>query len=495
MSDLQAVVNAERTWHVETRDVLDGLRQLPDGCVHSCVTSPPYFALRSYLDDDHPDKAKEIGSEPTPEAFIETMVAVFREVRRVLHESGTCFVNLGDSYSGGGRGGGSENSKQRTNTGSLVAKMPIFGKPGDLLNMPHRVAEALRADGWYWRSTIVWAKKSPMPESIDGWRWEKCRVRIRGYREVRQHRMNRDVPDRLDGGISDIGTAGGAEYEPCPGCAKCEPNGGLVLRRGKWRCTTAHEYVFQFSKSERYFCDAMGVAEKSTSSPHRPGAGQKNEAAIASDVRRSLARHILDVTETRNPRSVWTSGDRYFRLKGDVTDEQRKLLLDFLGNYFDETNEVGTVMRMSTEPFKQAHFATFPSKLPDKILRAATSEKGCCPTCLVPWAPIVERERIATRPAIDCKHDETGEANRDPQRHIATKRVVGWRACCNCGGEPIPMLVLDPFAGAGTTIMAARRLGLRAIGLELNPEYAAMARERIGGDSPLFNMLEANHER
>jgi DNA modification methylase len=83
-------------------DVVDVLKTLPDGCVQTCVTSPPYWALRSYLPDDHADKSLEIGSEPTPDAFVAKMVEVFREVRRVLRDDGTLWLNLGDSYATGG---------------------------------------------------------------------------------------------------------------------------------------------------------------------------------------------------------------------------------------------------------------------------------------------------------------------------------------------------------------------------------------------------------
>ncbi|NLE27182.1 MAG: site-specific DNA-methyltransferase, partial [Clostridiaceae bacterium] len=133
-------------------DCLDVLRNLPEQSVHTVVTSPPYFALRSYLPKDHPDKDKEIGSEPTPDAFIQKMVDVFREVRRVLRDDGVCWVNLGDSYNQYNAGqtampgtpsGNTQHARQKRPKG-LAATMPA----GNLLNIPHRVAEALRQDGW-----------------------------------------------------------------------------------------------------------------------------------------------------------------------------------------------------------------------------------------------------------------------------------------------------------------------------------------------------------
>jgi DNA modification methylase len=120
----------------DTRDVL---RKMPDGLAQTCVTSPPYYGLRSYLPEGHEDKHFEIGSEPTPDEYVAEMVAVFREVRRVLRDDGTLWLNIGDSYAKTGK---------------------------QLLGIPWRVAFALQADGWYLRSAIIWHKPNPMPESI-----------------------------------------------------------------------------------------------------------------------------------------------------------------------------------------------------------------------------------------------------------------------------------------------------------------------------------------
>jgi len=129
-----------------TGDAVDMMREIPDGSIHCCITSPPYWGLRSYLDPDDPDKAREIGAEATPDQYVASMVRVFREVRRVLRDDGTCWLNLGDCYS----------NKQ-------------------LALIPYRVALALQDDGWLLRSNIVWAKGlsfcehysgSVMPESV-----------------------------------------------------------------------------------------------------------------------------------------------------------------------------------------------------------------------------------------------------------------------------------------------------------------------------------------
>jgi DNA modification methylase len=149
-------------------DCRDTLRTIPDGTVQMCVTSPPYWGLRSYLTKGHADKHLEIGQEPTPEAYVETMVGVFREVKRCLHDSGTLWLNVGDSYATNvhtGEWGMSAVDKHHKRQ-EPHKRIPEGCKPKDLCGIPWRLVLALQADGWYWRSCIVWHKKSCMPESV-----------------------------------------------------------------------------------------------------------------------------------------------------------------------------------------------------------------------------------------------------------------------------------------------------------------------------------------
>ena len=184
-------------------DVRKRLRELPDSSVQCCVTSPPYWGLRDYGHDG------QIGLEQTPEAYVAEMVDVFREVRRVLRDDGTLWLNLGDSYA---RNGGGVESKMKTAhkmgvgqkavyaAGGMqtIDKVPTGYKEKDLIGIPWRVAFALQADGWWLRQDIIWHKPNPMPESV------------------------RD------------------------------------------RCTKAHEYVFLLTQSERYFYDAEAIHEEAT---------------------------------------------------------------------------------------------------------------------------------------------------------------------------------------------------------------------------------------
>jgi DNA modification methylase len=141
-------------------DCIEGIRTLPDKCVNTCVTSPPYYGLRDYGEDG------QIGLEETPDAYVKRLVEVFREVRRVLKDDGTLWLNLGDSYAGNcsrvssGRAGyGEEREGVFTRGGDGL-------KPKDLIGIPWMVAFALRADGWYLRQDIIWHKPNPMPESV-----------------------------------------------------------------------------------------------------------------------------------------------------------------------------------------------------------------------------------------------------------------------------------------------------------------------------------------
>jgi DNA modification methylase len=163
----EAVLSCERAWAIECGDCLEVLRRLPDECVQTVVTSPPYWGLRDYGVDG------QIGLEDTPEEYVQHLMDVFREVRRVLREDGTLWLNLGDSYASGGKGGGGSFMQERRD-GSWQHRSQVNGwkspppglKQKDLVGIPWRVAFALQADGWYLRSDIIWAKPNPMPESV-----------------------------------------------------------------------------------------------------------------------------------------------------------------------------------------------------------------------------------------------------------------------------------------------------------------------------------------
>ncbi len=650
-------------WTILQGDAREQMRSLAAGSFHTVVTSPPYWSLRDYgiPGVSWPDGSVCCyGLEPTIELYLSHTVEICREIRRVLRDDGTLWWNIGDSYSSDWPcarqnkiGNGSLTDGTRAARPSRLGGL----KEGDQCLIPHRVALALRADGWYLRSTIVWHKKSPMPESVSGVRWVRHRIKVSRHEyeamqvvrrsqaarsiqpagsalQALRERSCQDVPQesaiqgspgevsterggegrhenkgsiakssrsaaelrRVDGrqgqpgevsqngsresisaeegcevsphakGEDRVGTggqaaikepgapeenAGGVEGIPshskgeaqkpqarraeaaedsgdsrsgnidagtmgvdsgsacrsvllvpeevqanarsrnpfeqgratlgeqcggvlpvvqhrqggkgfdtvlvdCPGCPKCAANGGYVLKRGRWRPTTAHEYIFLFSKTDGYFCDGEAVKEACSPNTNSKGSNRHHKNGVEGVERQngSFQSAIGDRVETRNPRSVWT---------------------------------------LSSEPFKGSHFATFPSALPRKCIEAATSAAGCCAACGAPYAPVVESERVATRSGEDSKvlkHDvgfgtgsvtgrPTEYGNRDPYRHVAVSRVLGHRPTCDCNAATVPCRVLEPFCGSGTTLQVASQLGRESVGIEQNPEYIEIAKRRI----------------
>lgn len=155
-----ARIRIRSPYRVLIGDALESMRGLPEKSVHTCVTSPPYFGLRDY-------QAKgQIGLEDTPDDYVARLVQVFREVRRVLRDDGTLWLNLGDSYTSGGRATRAPDEKHGAREMGFRAATPDGLKPKDLIGIPWRVAFALQADGWYLRQDIIWHKPNPMPESV-----------------------------------------------------------------------------------------------------------------------------------------------------------------------------------------------------------------------------------------------------------------------------------------------------------------------------------------
>lgn len=210
------------------------------------------------------------------------------------------------------------------------------------------------------------------------------------------------------------------------------------------RCTKAHEYLFLLAKSPRYFYDADAVAEASVDPGVRSyqATGTKDASARSSPQMRTRVAGSCGAGATRNRRSVW---------------------------------------KIASQPFKGAHFATFPQRLVEPCILAGTSARGACPTCGAPWSRVTTRTKLTReRPNDHVKVD--GSHGNSCANSVAGVAVatIGWAASCKCSpAEPVPCVVLDPFGGAGTVGLVAQRLGRDAILCELNPSYAELSRERI----------------
>ena len=306
-------------------DVIEVLRTLPNESVNCCVTSPPYWGLRDY------GIKGQLGLEQTPEEYVTKIVAVFREIKRVLRKDGTVWLNLGDSYAHpntggngatGGRGKSTlQSSMPPINTTPTKKYMPKSLKPKDLIGIPWRVAFTLQEDGWWLRSEIIWEKPNCLPESVTD------------------------------------------------------------------RPTKSHEYIFLLTKNKKYYYNHEAIKEPCVNGDHTSPRGSKGvRGNLNAGLRKQDAVGKRQYTgfndryeplEKRNKRSVWT---------------------------------------ISTQPYKAAHFATFPEKLIEPCILAGCAENGT---------------------------------------------------------------VLDPFGGSGTVSRVCEKLGRNSIYIDLNPEYLEMAKNRI----------------
>ena len=232
------------------------LSQLPDAFVQCCITSPPYFALR----DNH--VSGQIGIEKSPDEYIRRLVAVFREVRRVLRDDGVLWINIGDTYANDASWGGHPSGKHQKELHQMVRPRRFTGLPAkNLLGIPWQLAFALQADGWYLRCDIIWSKGNALPESV------------------------------------------------------------------KDRPTRAHEYIFLFAKSEHYYYNADAIREPATTKSNKR---MKSDETWGKSAQLTLVgkgerewNHLLG----RNKRSVWSIPEPTYRLRHDLTPEQRRYVI------------------------------------------------------------------------------------------------------------------------------------------------------------------------
>lgn len=418
------------TSRVLVGDASERLRELPASSVQTCITSPPYFGLRDYGHEG------QIGLEPTVEAYVASLVKVFREVRRALRDDGTVWLNLGDSYHGGGysnhringeewlevHGGDRRRSRQQDR---IRADLGL--KPKDLVGVPWRVAFALQADGWYLRSDVIFSKPNPMPESVTD------------------------------------------------------------------RPTKAHEYVFLLTKSPRYFYDHLAIREPHTpisearaqrkrSDNHKWSDGPGGQT-LATDMAHAL--HPAG----RNKRSVWTITTGSFPgahfavmptalVEPCVLAGSPRQACEGCGAPWRRVTERGVAaLRESARPQarRAAQLAT-EAGLTDEHLAAARA---------VGVADAGQAQ--ATQNGINAQRTQqlAGEAKVALGGYFrefvgVQARTTGWEPSCHHPDATVGRsLILDPFTGSGTVGVVAAWHGRDFVGVELNDHYAAMAEARI----------------
>jgi len=470
--------------------VLDVLARWPAASVHCVVTSPPYWALRKYAGEQEvmwPGGARSAyGIEPLHDCgrlkgdlcsvcYVCHTLTILRAIRRVLRPDGVVWWNLGDSYAGSGgahendvspgisqscrRFGGAGDTigsdgyeRRNRNERGRVGPSPGL-KPGDLCMIPQRVALAAQADGWYVRSEVIYAKQNPMPESVSGWRWHRHRVKVTSGRYDSDEKQ---AITRTGAGFNQRweGEEGwSAQWQDCPGCGKCADNDGLVLRRGSWRPTTAHEKVLLLAASENYWADGEDVREKASLDSHGGGNGDQRQAYLAQCGRSDTGEGLAQPggVAGRNLRTVWT---------------------------------------LPTVGYPGAHFATFPPALPMHCILAGCPPRVCA-KCGTAWARVLERtggtvghswtdhKADMTQGMRQVHHSVGAALDRDGKAY--SSRTLGWRPTCSCGvTDWLPGIVLDPFMGSGTTAWVAERLGRRWVGIDISEAYDELARARLG---------------
>jgi DNA modification methylase len=431
---------------------------LADKSVQCVITSPPYWGLRSYAgtatweggdpECDHMEYEKprrdhngrdfgdtrgleparigasipyrdtcrkcgarridaQLGSEPLHDCggwatgadcglcYICHMRQVARECWRVLRDDGVMFWNIADSMYSQTKGSGGPTPKQASNAGSFYEPMrfDVPGlKPKDKCGIPERTALAFQADGWWWRSDIIWHKPNPMPESVTD------------------------------------------------------------------RPTKSHEFIYLFTKAERYAWDAEAVREP-----------QEMSTILRAQYARNQWKYAKEITDINVAPQI---GPNRIELNG---------------------RNLRDVWTMATQAYPGAHFATYPSELPRRCIKAGTSERGCCPKCGKGWVRVVEKQqppasvytgKVKPDSIAAVSHPELGKVGMGQKLQdwyeLHPSTTLGFRPACTCdAGEPVPCIVLDPFSGAATTGLVARELGRHYVGLELSGEYLKQSRDRL----------------
>ena len=388
-------------------DVFDVMATMPDGTIDLVLTSPPFLALRSYLPADHPDKGKEIGSEPTPAAFLDTMLALTAEWGRLLTPTGSIAIELGDTYAGSGGGGGDYlpggiREGQQQFAGSRAKNIDRDAWPLDksLAMIPQLYAASLA----YGRNLLTGA------DSPAG-RW-----RVRNY------------------------------------ICWARPNPPVGALGDKWRPATSYVTVATRSRTRYFDLDAMRSGSQSA-----PGGSTGRRKTPGED----------------RPSYANTGSHPAGAPPLDWVDDREATWEPLIG--------------MPTAPYPGAHYATFPSELPRRLIECMAPAEVCT-TCNEPRRRIVEATYVKTQatnnPTDRGAVEGVNGAGSDPTfvhgRAVKHVDTLGWTDC-GCGTGWRPGVILDPFAGSGTTLAVAHGHARTAIGIDLNDDNEHLIRDRVGG--------------
>lgn len=526
-------------------DALEVLRELSDQSVHMVATSPPFFGLRDYEVDG------QIGLENTPEEWCARLVEVFRECRRVLRDDGTLWIEIGDSYAsspGANNGNLAEYAKTQRGGGHRAGDLetprrgtPPGLKPKDLCGTPWLLAFALRADGWYLRSEIIWARPSPMPESVTD-RPTKSHSTVFLLSKKSSYYYDADAirtPHQHDGRHVDRVQQGNGSVQHRDG-PRWPDNGGANAR-SVWTIPTEPTPFAHFATWPQELVRRMilaGTSEKGCCSEcGAPWTREKTSAGWHPACDHAV--HACPTCDTVMEHGSTTEG--LYGVRGDVFSEEQRpsVVLDNVpGEIRDEkswergmeNSEGVQAMRRNVHANSEASNVLRPNLLQSFQCQDTSYDEGQVShderlyPCLSAESSTRDTARIHhgaplsdggapgeslgdNRSCPSHQRDKGRQSPGEPRRDAAqrTQSVIqavaktssvempalrgnadGECSCFICGGQlthvpfaPIPAIVLDIFGGSGTTALVARALGRHSILIELSESYCELAAERL----------------
>ncbi len=410
-------------------NTLNILKELPDECIDCVITSPPYWGLRSYLPDDHPDKAKEIGLEPTLVLYLDHLLEIMKELKRVLKKTGVIFWNHGDCYGGSGCGKGDyrNNNKRSLANPNLYCEKPnpqLTLTPKCMVLQNYRfILRCIDKLGLILRDVIIWAKKIWIAKE------------------------NTTIGNAMPSSVQD-------------------------------RCIFTYEPIFMLVKNNKpvyYYNKQTGemLDKKPKYGSRKTWIGVQyffDQDALRVPYTQPLNRWGGDRLIAKG-KSEWDNGT------GQETYRDRDM----------RPNPTGAnrpnVWQINTEPVELAHFACFPTELVKWLILAACPQWICkkCGKARVrmtkkSWGNPKKPNRVGLKK--DWHKRGASRMNEGDFPTNVIYQTIGWTNC-NCNAGWVSGVVLDPFIGSGTTGVVAKKLGRDFIGIEINSEYVEMARKRI----------------
>jgi len=521
-------------------DNIELLKQLPEESVDCVITSPPYWGLRSYSDaavkiwggdpncehewgtshtrhQEAPGKTSlvkqkglaydvtthtctkcgawkgQFGLEPHPNMYIEHLVEICREIRRVLKKTGSFYLNLGDSYYNSPAGNKELTqsiSKGTAKAQDIASKKRVFrpdGKwlrPKQLLLIPTRVAEALQEDGWILRNDLIWNKPNPMPTSVVD-RLNNTYEHIFFFVKNESYFFDLDVirekPStgveytRKASGIK--GNVGAMNRQSMQDISN-NPLGKNPGDVSTFESVTIDAELEKIKDDIEYHINKIFVLAKQRD--RETYGGKYSDCGEGKDGK-STQEYLVSIRRT---------ADEYVK-ENKLTGKIAQVIKDYAHGYAGNPagRNPGDIFTITVQPFAEAHFAVFPPELARKPL-ISSCPKEICTECGSPRERILEDVKQLTP-----KQEEDLKKQREKQQEyikagggrgglpstdlISTEKVtVGWTEC-GCKAPYAPGVVLDPFNGSGTTCLVAKQEGRRYIGFDINPDYCEMARNRI----------------